>query len=160
MSFCARFTLCFVPFVVAAPLWAQAHHDSNPTQLPVVVYGYKTPDQIPDELAYHHFFLATAESTMPTAEAYDRQQAKLAPLQLSASDKNLLVTVLARFRAQMDAIELQMHDISQSTRSPEEKTSALDSLRQQCNAMHLPRILLPRSALLFPEPAGPPSINM
>jgi hypothetical protein len=35
---------------------AQASQSGSPMQLQVVVDGSKTPDQIPDNLAYHHFF--------------------------------------------------------------------------------------------------------
>jgi hypothetical protein len=36
---------------------AQTSQSGSPMQLTVVVDGSKTPSQIPDNLAYHHFFL-------------------------------------------------------------------------------------------------------
>lgn len=77
---------------------------THPTQLTVLVDGSKTPDQIPDDLAYHHFFMAASAHPTPSAQEQGRQQAMLAPIGLPAPDQQSLIPVLAQFRVQMDQI--------------------------------------------------------
>lgn len=62
-----------------------------PNQLPVLVDGSKTPGQIPDNLAYQHFFAAISAHPSPTAQELARQNAQLLPLNLSATDRKNLV---------------------------------------------------------------------
>jgi hypothetical protein len=62
--------LCVVAAVLACRVLsaqhshAQASPSGSPMQLPVVVDGSKTPDQIPDNLAYHHFFCGSFRSSI------------------------------------------------------------------------------------------------
>jgi hypothetical protein len=99
--------LCVVAAVLACrALSAQHAHGQtsqpgSPTQLKVLVDGAKTPDQIPDKLAYQHFF--SALSAHPSSSA--RQSAQLLPLNLSAVDQQNLIQALAVFRAGLDPIE-------------------------------------------------------
>lgn len=74
-------------------------------QLPVLVDGSKTPDQIPDNLAYQHFFASVSAHPSPSAQELARQNAQLLPLNLSAADQQSLVQALAAFRTGLDPIE-------------------------------------------------------
>ncbi len=74
-------------------------------QLKVVVDGSKTPDQIPDNLAYQHFFAAVSAHPSPSAQGLGRQSAQLLPLNLSVADQQSLVQALAVFRTGLDPIE-------------------------------------------------------
>ena len=96
-------------------------------QLPVLVDGSKTPDQIPDNLAYHHFFSAVAAHTSPSAKEMARQNAQLLLLNLSAADRQGLVQALAVFRAALDPIEAAL--LAQPT------AAQVASLQQQKDAL-------------------------
>jgi len=80
---------------------------SNPgvTNLVVLVDGSKHPEQIPDDLAYRHYFLAVATHEQPSAEEQERQKAQLAPLGLSEPDRQQIVLQLGRMTTQLEAIE-------------------------------------------------------
>jgi hypothetical protein len=89
-------------------LWAQHTHNMSQSgssnQLPVLVDGSKTPDKIPDNLAYQHFFAAVAAHPSPSAQELARQNAQLLPLNLSTADRQNLVQALAVFRTGLDPI--------------------------------------------------------
>jgi hypothetical protein len=72
--------------------------------LPVLVDGSKTPDQIPDTLAYQHFFTAAATHPVATAPEQGRQAAQLLLLQLAPTDQQTLISGLASFQTQLDQI--------------------------------------------------------
>jgi hypothetical protein len=102
------------PYVVALlacqALFAQHVHPmsapgTGPGTLPVVVDGSKNPQNIPDALAYSHFFSAVAAHPNPTPQEQGRQNAQLLPLSLSAVDQQNLVQALAAFRTGLDPIE-------------------------------------------------------
>ena len=94
--------LLLVAMLACGALSAQ---QTQPLQLPVLVDGSKTPDKIPDDLAYHHFFLALAVPASPSAEDQARQLAFLAPVKLSPADQENLIGLLATFRTDLDPIE-------------------------------------------------------
>jgi hypothetical protein len=77
----------------------------SPGQLPILVDGSKTPDQIPDALAYQHYFTAIAAHPSPSAQEQARQAAQLLVLHLSPADQQVLIASLAPFRTQLDQIE-------------------------------------------------------
>jgi 2-methylisocitrate lyase-like PEP mutase family enzyme len=74
-------------------------------KLPVIVDGSITPEQIPDSLAYRHFFAAIAAHPFPAVTEQARQTAQLSQLNLPATDRQTLITGLASFRTQLDQIE-------------------------------------------------------
>ena len=77
------------------------------TSLVVLVDGSKHPEQIPDDLAYRHYFLAVATHEQPSAEEQERQKAQLAPLGLSEPDRQQIVLQLGRMTTQLEAIEAE-----------------------------------------------------
>jgi hypothetical protein len=102
------------PYLVALlacqTLFAQHVHPmsapgTGPGTLPVVVDGSKNPQDIPDSLAYSHFFTAVAAHPSPTPQEQGRQTAQLLPLNLSVADRQNLVQALAAFRTGLDPIE-------------------------------------------------------
>ena len=103
-------------------LFAQHTHPqasgASPLKLPILVDGSKTPDQIPDELAYQHFVKAVAAHPSPSAQEQARQSAQLLPLQLSASDQQNLITTLAVFRTRLDQIELDAGQLLSAAPGP------------------------------------------
>ncbi len=77
------------------------------TTLVVLVDGSKHPEQIPDDLAYRHYFLAVATHEQPSAGENARQRAQLAPLGLCEADRQQIVQQLGRMITQLDAIEAE-----------------------------------------------------
>lgn len=99
-----------VAVVLACPVLSAQHshgtsQSGSPIQLKVVVDGSKTPDQIPDNLAYYHFFAAVSAHPFPTAQELGRQSAQLLALHLSEADQQSLVQALAVFRTGLDPLE-------------------------------------------------------
>jgi len=99
-------------------------------QLSVVTDGSKTPDQIPDDLAYQHFFMATAAHQPPTAGEQARQAVQLFHLQLSSADQQTLIQGLAKFRAQLDQIENALGQLAKLSTDPATPVQ-IAGLRQQ-----------------------------
>jgi len=103
------------PYIVAAflacqALFAQHVHPmsspgTGPGGLPVTVDGSKNPQNIPDALAYSHFFTAFAAHPSPTPQEQGRQNAQFTSLQLAAGDSAALIGLLANFRVQLDQLE-------------------------------------------------------
>jgi hypothetical protein len=87
-------------------------------QLPVLVDGSKTPDQIPDSLAYQHYFMAVAAHPSPSTDEQNRQAAQLLPLQLSPADQETLILRLASFRTQLDQLENNLANSANATPAP------------------------------------------
>lgn len=96
----ALLLLCLIGFCL--PSSAQ---NTPALQLPVLVDGSKTPEQIPDQLAYRHFLVAVAEHRSPTPVEADRQRARLRPIGLADADHAAFRDLLAGLREQLDAIE-------------------------------------------------------
>lgn len=84
----------------------------SPSGLTVAVDGSKTPDQIPDDLAYRHFILAIAEHKNPSTQEYQRREARLAPMGLSPSDHDASIAALAGLRETLDQIQVSRNAIS------------------------------------------------
>lgn len=64
-----------------------------------VIDGAKNPELVPDSTAYRLFFIATAESADATPEQRLRQKAKLTPIELPDADLELVIEILAGFKA-------------------------------------------------------------
>jgi hypothetical protein len=86
---------------------AGAQESSPVTKLVVVVDGSKSPEQIPDDLAWRHFLLALAAHAQPSAQEKNRQKAQFAPLGLSDADRQELVHQLGLMTAQLEAIDAE-----------------------------------------------------
>lgn len=111
-------------------LEGNAQHSGHTTDLPIVIDGSRTPDQIPDQLAYHHFFLAVAEHDRPSPEESARQNSRLVPLRLSDTDTASFVRELSRFREQLDDIERSREQTASSpSLTLSEKTAAFEALK-------------------------------
>ncbi len=96
--------LLIVAAATLGTLYAQSpQHDVH--ELPVLVDGSKTPDQIPDDLAYHHFILSVAEHQKPAQIELTRRETRLRSVGLSAEDHARAISALAGLREKLDAIE-------------------------------------------------------
>ena len=67
--------------------------------------GSKTPEKIPDQLAYRHFLVGVAEHAASRPVETDRQKVRLAPIGFSEGDTDALRSLLGRLRAHLDAIQ-------------------------------------------------------
>ncbi len=99
--------------------------------LSIVVDGSKTPELIPDDLAYRHFILAIAEPRSPTVEETKRRETRLIPIGLSASDYDLCISALAGLREKLDMIEAGRREALADT--TEHRDSTLLTLKGQEN---------------------------
>lgn len=91
-----RYWTYFAALAVPLSLSAQQDHSQHVAQLPILVDGKKTPELIPDELAYTHFILTVAEHTSPTPEEVRRRDSRVLPIRLSKQDSDSLVNALSR----------------------------------------------------------------
>jgi|SRR5579884_219899 len=71
-------------------------HQHSPAN---VIDGALHPEQIPDLSAYRLYFLMLAEPINPTDEQRKRQDARIARIGLSDADRQVLITILAGFKA-------------------------------------------------------------
>lgn len=92
-----------ITIVAVATLSAQVPQPQH--TLSVIVDGSKAPDQIPDDLAYHHFLLAVAEHQNASKEEVTRRELRLKPIGLSEKDRDLCISALAGLREELDAVE-------------------------------------------------------
>lgn len=107
-------------------------HEGHSMQLAVIVDGSKTPDRIPDELAYQHFFLAISDPGQSSANAVSRQKAWLSRLELSAADELNLATIVNQLRKELDSIELSVNQVAADpNRSAAQKNQVLGAVKQQ-----------------------------
>lgn len=119
-------------FLLTASCPASAQHTGHQTMLPVVVDGSKTPDLIPDQLAYRHLLMALAELQHPPAEAVGRRIAHLAGVGLSAADRQNLISAMSGVREQLDEIYLATEQAAVDTSlTSAGKDTAIASLRAQ-----------------------------
>lgn len=74
---------------ITSPEQALQHagHEPDATNLPVAIDGAKTPEKIPDRLAYYHFIMAVAEHAEPSPDELDRRAALFKHLHFSAETK-------------------------------------------------------------------------
>ena len=99
MGLCA----CICNVIVTHPCPGQ--HTHHVSELPVLVDGSKTPEKIPDELAYHHFLTALATPQEASPEEQKRQEAQLLPLGLTPERRSQMIRTLATFKSQFDDLE-------------------------------------------------------
>ena len=72
--------------------------------LPLAVDGAKTPERIPDHVAYRHFLMAAAEARDASPERLADRDARLARVGLSQRDTRSLVTALKTVREELNAV--------------------------------------------------------
>lgn len=132
---CKRCTCAIAATLLLASQNVMAQHSharaAAPVQLPIIIDGSITPDQIPDSLAYRHFLTAIAAHPVPTPDEQARQAAQLSPLGLSATDRQALITGLAPFRTQLDSIESARASVTPSTSA----AAQLTALESEANSL-------------------------
>ena len=84
---------------------SRAHQHDGRSALPVAVDGAKTPERIPDGLAYAHFLSAIAEHEQASPGRLQRRSSMIARVGLSTTDATALVAALTGVRAQLDMIQ-------------------------------------------------------
>jgi hypothetical protein len=89
-------------FIALAPASGQTHNHAQP--LSVLVDGSKTPDQIPDNLAYRPFILSVAIPLNATSADAAAQADRLRPISLGTADTAALIGALNHVKEQVDAL--------------------------------------------------------
>lgn len=104
----------------------------NLIKMPILVDGSKTPEQIPDQIAYRHFIAAIAERRNASSAEQARRNSQIRLIGLSDDDKARLITELLFVREQLDKIDQStattMADLSLT---PQAKAEALTFLKSQ-----------------------------
>jgi hypothetical protein len=75
------------------------------TPLPLVIDGDKTPDLIPDELAYRHFIAATAVAANATPNDLARREFMLTRAGLSKEERRVFVAAVTNVREDLDQLD-------------------------------------------------------
>jgi hypothetical protein len=104
----------------------QARHDT----LPLTVDGSKTPELIPDHVAYGHFIAAVATPAAASSDVVARREGYLARVKLSDRDKAGLLSSLRNVREQLDDIQQRRR---QGSRERPLTPAALRALKSEEN---------------------------
>lgn len=116
-------------FLLQGPMEAQHEHHSS--QLPVLVDGDRTPEAIPDDLAYTHFLSAIALEAGASEEARKRQDAQLRPLGLKPDHQEALKRILAALKAGLNETERGLQEAGQGVQTPESSRRIASLLEQR-----------------------------
>lgn len=76
------------------------------TSIPGAIDGSKTPELIPDSVAFRMFFEAISEPPLPTAEQVRRQRSKLLRARLSEEDLNAVQSEMEEFHTAVQQLKL------------------------------------------------------
>jgi len=130
-----RSLFAFGVVLVCATLTSNAQHSAHTTTgstyvLPVLVDGSKTPESIPDDLAWEHYFIAVSEKPNAGPVERERQKYKLRWLQLPEADRDKLIDELGRFRLEYERIERLRTQVSEvRTSAPSATLPQIDAVR-------------------------------
>lgn len=83
----------------------------------IVVDGSKTPDAIPDALAYRHFITALSLSSAPSQEEIEHRDALLDQLGLSGPDRAAAIESVKTTRPELDALSAEKANASRTRAS-------------------------------------------
>jgi hypothetical protein len=125
----------FAPILLTGQ--SQQGHASH-SQLPVVVDGKKTPDRIPDDLAWNHFLIVLSEHKNASAEELQRQQSRLTPLQLAPADAKALLDAISGLKENLDELEAQRLQSGSSQALTARWNAAITAVRGQARAALTP----------------------
>lgn len=109
----------------------EAQHEHHSSQLPVLVDGDRTPEAIPDDLAYTHFLSAIALEAGASEEARKRQDAQLRPLGLKPDHQEALKRILAALKAGLNETERGLQEAGQGVQTPESSRRIASLLEQR-----------------------------
>ncbi len=102
LSLCLMISVGRVNYAAATPSAGQ--HAAHGPRLPVVVDGAKTPDLIPDALAYQHFLKLASIPDAPTPEQQQVRESLLKRIGLADQDRKTFAATLVGVRTSLDAL--------------------------------------------------------
>jgi hypothetical protein len=126
--------------LLASCLAAQAQDQPSPAPQPDppgTIDGAKTPELIPDEVAYRMLFLAVAEPEDATEEQKTRARAKIAAAQLTEEDTQAFLKLMADFHEETAAVVAENAKIRARNPFPDRQStdwSILVGLRKRMEA--------------------------
>jgi hypothetical protein len=94
--------------------------------MPLAVDGGKTPDMVPDRIAYYHFIMATAIPANALPAHVARRDLLLDPVGFSKDDRDSFITALSGVREQLERIA--QHRTAWVTDTPTAR-AALEALK-------------------------------
>lgn len=118
------------PGVVVGPrhLWSEVASSqalAPRTLVPLAVDGAKTPELVPDDIAYYHFIMSAATTSNPSAEEVARRGRAIDRILLSQADSAALIGALAGVREELDRISISRRQLLGSA----DDESALQALK-------------------------------
>jgi hypothetical protein len=123
-----------VPAAAQIPLADAAHHhdaNSATASLPIAVDGSKTPERIPDELAYAHFLSVLAIKSAASPNEIGRRKAILAATGLANYDVDAAIKALQGVREQLDVLNSQRAQLTRDKVGDLNSRVLLASIRTQ-----------------------------
>jgi hypothetical protein len=100
-----RTSLVVLALLVVAPHNAiRAQNMAEMNHAAKVIDGSKTPQLIPDVVAYRLYFVAVSEMPNPTPDQVRRQRAHLGRIGLSDADRDSTARILETFKVQYQAL--------------------------------------------------------
>ncbi|MGB9611858.1 MAG: hypothetical protein ACPL7M_12880 [Bryobacteraceae bacterium] len=121
--------LVLVAVVPQGRLWAQ--HAEHPAQLPILVDGDRTPEAIPDDLAWAHFLAAIALEENALERDRKRQEAQLRPLGLEPDHQAALKRILAGLKTALKENERALEKAAQGAQTLETSRRIASLLAQR-----------------------------
>jgi hypothetical protein len=102
-----RTCLCIGMLLMTASIYGQQAPSTEHAHgtMSIVVDGRKTPNLVPDDLAYKHWLNTIAEHANCTADETRRQSMRLNRIGLSSEDLSAVKSALAGLREDLDQIE-------------------------------------------------------
>jgi hypothetical protein len=92
--------------ISSSPAMIQGKQMAPHTDIPGAIDGSKTPELIPDSVAFRMFFEAISEPPLPTAEQVRRQRAKLLRAHLSEGDLNVVQSEMEAFHTAVQQLKV------------------------------------------------------
>jgi hypothetical protein len=123
-------------------------HQSHADSLPIAVDGAEYPELIPDNVAYSHFIMATAELDIPSVEHTDRRDALLRRVGFSARDQAAFVSATAGLREELGLNTREMTRLSDVDSDLSAVRSQRDSLLEAARTRVLRTLTVEGAALL------------
>jgi hypothetical protein len=84
--------------------------DSSSSRMVLTIDGEKTPDRVPDDLAYRHFISITSVGALASKDDLSRRDAVLQQVGLSASDQAAFVVATYGVRDRIGTIDKTLRD--------------------------------------------------
>ena len=140
-----QFGFSTLPKIVIAVLAFAITSSAQPPAAGTLIDGAAHPEQIPESLAFRMFYRFLAQPANPTPEQIDRQQALVAPANLSEKDLQQLASVMADYYVGLENLRREVRiakeaspnglDAATAQRLTAERDSIVDEATSKLEAL-------------------------